>query len=110
MKAGMWYFGHEIRFTNLGHFVNQPIPFSESILTFNSVEQRIEWGALLGYRIMRRNNGKGFTIDAFVSGDIGYRGFDVDPEYESYFEDLNQSKFSTTFHFGLNLGNVFSFR
>ena len=41
--------------------------------------------------------------------DIGYRGFDVDPDYESYFEDLNQDKFSKTFHFGLNLGNVFSF-
>jgi len=110
LKAGMWYFGHEIRFTNLGHFVNQPIAFSDNILTFNSVEQRIEWGAVLGYRIMRKSNTKGFTIDTFFAADIGYRGFDVDPDYESYFEDLNQSKFSTTFHFGLNFGNVFSFR
>lgn len=113
MKAGMWYFGHEIRFTNLGHFVNQKLPFTQSpdkIFTFNAVEQRIEWGALAGYRIMRRNNGKGFTMDAFVSGDIGYRAFDVDPDYSTYFEAINQDKLSRTVHFGLNLGNVFSFR
>ena len=113
LKAGMWYFGQEIRFTNLGHFVNQTQVNSQNpddIFTFNAVEQRIEWGALLGYRIMRRNDAKGFTIDAFISGDIGYRGFNVDPDYETYFEDLDQDKFSKTFHFGLNLGNVFSFR
>jgi len=113
LKAGMWYFGQEIRFTNLGHFVNHTMPISQSpddVFTFNAVEQRIEWGVLLGYRIMRRNNAKGFTMDAFVSGDIGYRGFDVDPDYLTYFEDINQDKFAKTFHFGLNLGNVFSFR
>jgi uncharacterized protein len=113
LKAGMWYFGQEIRFTNLGHFVNQNQVNGQNpsdIFTFNAVEQRIEWGALLGYRIMRRNNAKGFTIDVFISGDLGYRGFDVDPDYETYFEDLDQDKFAKTFHFGLNLGNVFSFR
>ena len=113
LKAGMWYFGQEIRFTNLGHFVNKDIPIGPNpdvVFTFNAVEQRIEWGVLLGYRIMRRNNAKGFTIDAFVSADIGYRGFDIDPDYVAYFENINQDKFANTFHFGLNLGNVFSFR
>lgn len=113
LKAGMWYFGQEIRFTNLGHFVNQKQMNSQNpddIFTFNAVEQRIEWGALLGYRLMKRNNAKGFTIDAFISVDIGYRSFDVDPNFASYFADLDQSKFSHTVHVGLNLGNVFSFR
>jgi antitoxin component YwqK of YwqJK toxin-antitoxin module len=113
LKVGMWYFGQEIRFTNLGHFVNQTQVNSQTpddIFTFNAVEQRIQWGALLGYRIMRRNDAKGFTIDIFISGDIGYRGFDVDPEYVTFFETINQDKFSKTFHFGLNLGNVFSFQ
>ncbi|MEO5980353.1 MAG: toxin-antitoxin system YwqK family antitoxin [Chryseolinea sp.] len=113
LKAGMWYFGQEIRFTNLGHFVNQTLQINQGpddVFTFNAVEQRIEWGALLGYRIMRRNNSKGFTIDAFISGDIGYRGFDSDPANKSYFSAVNQDKFAKTFHFGLNLGNVFSFR
>lgn len=110
-RAGMWYFGHEIRFTNFGHFINQPItPSSMELFTFSAVEQRIEWGVLLGYRLMKRNNGDGFTIDAFASADIGYRGFDVDPNFSRYFEDLDQSRLSTTLHFGLNFGNVFSFR
>jgi uncharacterized protein len=111
VKTGMWYFGHEIRFTNFGHFINQPISvMTTDLFTFSSVEQRIEWGPLLGYRICKSNVREGFTIDAFVSGDIGYRGFDVDPQFAAYFEHINQSKFSTSFHFGVNFGNVFSFR
>jgi uncharacterized protein len=59
---------------------------------------------------MQRNNSKGFTIDAFISADIGYRGFDVDPAFESYFEDVSQSRVATTLHFGLNFGRVFAFK
>jgi antitoxin component YwqK of YwqJK toxin-antitoxin module len=111
MKIGMWYFGHEIRFTNFGHFINQPISVMQSdLFTFSAVEQRIEWGLLLGYRISKSNVGDGLTIDAFISADAGYRGFDVDPKYAAYFKHVNQSKFATSFHFGLNFGNVFSFR
>jgi uncharacterized protein len=111
VTTGMWYFGHEIRFTNLGHFVNQPIShISSEIFTFGSVEQRIEYGLLLGYRISESNVREGFTIDAFVSGDIGYRGFDVDPKFSAYFAHINQSKFAASFHVGVNFGNVFSFR
>jgi hypothetical protein len=111
VKAGMWYFGHEIRFTNYGHFVNEFIPFSTGdVFTVSAVEQRIEWGLLLGYRIMQRNNAKGFTIDTFISADIGYRGFDVAGDYARYFEDINQSKLATSVHFGLNFGRVFAFR
>jgi hypothetical protein len=59
---------------------------------------------------MQRNNAKGFTIDCFVSANAGYRGFDVDPNFESYFEHVNQSRLATSVHFGLNFGRVFSFR
>ena len=111
VRTGMWYFGHEIRFTNFGHFINQPISLmSSEVFTFSSVEQRIEWGLLLGYRICKSNVREGFTIDAFVSGDFGYRGFDVDPKFATYFEGINQSRLSASFHFGVNFGNVFSFR
>jgi uncharacterized protein len=110
LKAGMWYFGQEIRFTNVGHFVNELSSTPGIIFTAAAVEQRIEYGLVMGYRIMKRNNMRGFTIDAFVSGDAGYRGFDVDPNYEAYFEDLKQSRFVTSLHFGLNFGKVFSYR
>lgn len=114
LKVGMWYFGHEIRFTNFGHFVNEPIdmqnPDPNEIFTFNAVEQRIAWGPVLGYRIMKKNNASGFTIDSFVAYNIGYRGFNVDALNTTYFEDINQSKLVTSVHFGLNFGNIFSFR
>jgi uncharacterized protein len=111
LKAGMWYFGHEIRFTNLGHFVNGEYNQNpDQLFTYTSVEQRIQWGPLVGYRIMKKNNANGFTIDCFFSADFGYRSFEVDEMAASFFEDINQSKFATTFNFGLNLGNVFSYR
>jgi antitoxin component YwqK of YwqJK toxin-antitoxin module len=110
-KAGMWYFGQEIRFTNQGHFVNSMYQGSpDNVFTAAAIEQRIEYGWLVGYRIMQRNNAEGFTIDAFLSADAGYRGFDVDPNFASYFGNLNKSKLSTSLHFGLNFGRVFSFR
>lgn len=111
VRTGMWYFGQEIRFTNFGHFTNQPVSvMTNELFTVSAVEQRIEWGLLAGYRICRSNVREGLTIDAFVSGDIGYRGFDVDPKFAPYFEEIRQSNPSTSFHFGLNLGNIFSFR
>lgn len=110
VKAGMWYFGHEIRFTNLGHFVNQPLSQSpDNIFTFNAVEQRIQWGPLLGYRIVRKNNARGFTLDCFVSANFGVRTTDIDPNYSTFFENLDQRTFAHTFNFGLNIGNVFSY-
>lgn len=110
-KIGMWYFGHEIRFTNQGHFTNVSIPqFPDFYFTASAVEQRIEYGPLLGYRLLQRGNASGLSIDAFVSYNIGYRGFDVDENYTSYFQDVDQSRFSHSFHFGLNFGKSFSFR
>ncbi|HEU5291193.1 MAG TPA: toxin-antitoxin system YwqK family antitoxin [Cyclobacteriaceae bacterium] len=108
-KTGMWYFGHEIRFTNFGHFTNVA-PTPDNIITISIPEQRMEYGVLFGYRLMQRNNSKGFTIDMFGSLDAGYRSVDMDPEYETYFANVNQSKFVSSVHVGLNIGNVFSAR
>jgi hypothetical protein len=58
---------------------------------------------------MQRNNARGFTIDMFLSGDIGYRAFDIDPNFATYFQSVDRSNFSKSLHFGFNLGNVFSF-
>lgn len=111
IKAGMWYFGHELRFTNLGHFSNTTTTFSpDNIITITASEQRIEYGLLLGYRIMQRNNKSGFTIDIFGSADAGYRAVDVLPIHEDFFQSVDQSNFVTSFHVGLNLGYIFSNR
>lgn len=112
LPLGMWYFGHEIRFTNVGHFVNEALSggSGKNIFTFNANEQRVEWGAVVGYRLMQRKNVGGLTVDAFVSGDIGYRNFHVDAMNTSRFEETPRNSFGYSCHFGLNLGHVFAFR
>lgn len=107
IKAGMWYFGHEIRFTNTGHFINQEVT-PGNVVTFSSSEQRIQYGIVLGYRVMQRNNAGGFTLDIFIAGDLGYRNFDSAPGNEQYFSEVNQKQLAGNLYFGLNLGNIFS--
>jgi len=110
VSTGMWYFAHEIRFTNLGHFVNIDFPLAPgNLLTASASEQRAEYGVLLGGRLMQRNDGDGFTIDAFVGYAVGYRIFDVEPIFEDVFKSVNQDQLSQTFRFGLNFGYSFSF-
>ena len=110
MKMGMWYFAQEFRFTNLGFFSNVSFPQSPtSLITASASEQKAEYGVLLGARLMQKNNGDGFTIDAYVGYALGYRSFDVDPLYETIFGSVNQDKFSQTFRFGLNFVYAFSF-
>ncbi|HYG01274.1 MAG TPA: toxin-antitoxin system YwqK family antitoxin [Chryseosolibacter sp.] len=111
VKSDLWYFGHELRFTNHAHFINEPIaPGAMDVYTFGASEQRVEYGPILGYRLMKKNNGEGFTIDVFISANLGFRVFDVDANHQSYFENVNQSTVSTGFNFGFNFGRVFSFR
>jgi antitoxin component YwqK of YwqJK toxin-antitoxin module len=109
VRAGMWYFAHEIRFTNLGHFVNEEIA-PDNVITLSASEQRVQYGLLAGYRIMQRNNRKGFTLDLFVGCDIGYRNFDVSGVSQPYFVSVNQSPVAATFQGGLHIGHVFSAR
>ena len=110
IKTGMWYFGHEIRFTNIGYFNNMTFPQApNNQITVSASEQRAEYGVLLGARLMQRDDGDGFTIDAVIGYNIGYRVFDVEPSYERYFSSVNQNTLSQSFRFGLNFGYSFSF-
>lgn len=112
MKTGMWYIAHEFAFANQGHYANVALPsvmLANNLFTASSSEQRAEYGILLGARLMQKNNGDGFTIDAFVGYGFGYRSFDVEPVYEEFFSTVNDKKFSQTPRFGLNLGYSFSF-
>ena len=110
MKMGMWYFAHEVRFTNLSHFANIDFPFAPgNTLTASANEQRAEYGILLGARLMENNRGDGFTIDANIGYGLGYRNFDVDPIYGDAFFSVEQSRFSQTLHIGFNFGYSLSF-
>ncbi len=110
LKTGMWYFAHEIRFTNVGYFSNVSFPQAPSrVITASASEQKAEYGILLGARLMQRNDGDGFTMDAFAGYAIGYRLFDVEPIYSEVFSTVNNDNFSQTFRFGLNIGYSLSF-
>jgi hypothetical protein len=110
----MWYFAHEVRFTNLGYFSNielsqSPVSTSPFPITASATEQKAEYGITLGARLMQHNGGDGFTMDAFAGYAVGYRFFEVEPIYSSVFSNINRDKFSQTFRFGLNFGYSFSF-
>lgn len=106
---GMWYFAHELRFTNVSHFANIEFLTSGNLITVSASEQRAEYGVLAGAKLMQRRDADGLTIDAYVGYGFGYRKFDVDPMFESVFSNLHQRAFSQTFRFGLNIGFAFSF-
>lgn len=104
-RIGMWYFGHNIRFAQIGHYVNEmnnPIPA-------NATEQRFEYGLLLGNRLMQRNDGNGFTLDAFIGAGVGFRKAYIDVSYNSEFNSLQKKNTLPVFQFGLNFGYSLSF-
>jgi antitoxin component YwqK of YwqJK toxin-antitoxin module len=111
LRAGMWYFAHEIRFTNISHF-NKTDFLGQSPsrqIIASASQQQAEYGILLGVRLMQKNDGDGFTIDAFGGYSIGYRRFDVEPIFSEYFSSINRDPFSHSLRFGLNFGYSFSF-
>lgn len=107
MKAGMWYFGHEIRFTNLSHYTN--VQLQPLIITASAPEQRVEYGVLLGYRLMQHLAKDGFTIDAFVGYGLGYRNVSIDQQFQQDFTSVNTNHFSQSVRMGFNIGYSFSF-
>jgi antitoxin component YwqK of YwqJK toxin-antitoxin module len=109
LKAGMWYFAHELRFTNVGYFSNIEFRTSGTLITVSASEQRAEYGILAGFRLMQHRKADGMTIDSFVGYGFGYRGFDVEQMVEGVFRNINQDPFSQTFRFGLNIGYCASF-
>lgn len=107
---GMWYFAHELRFTNMGVFANIDFQASGNTITVTATDQRAEYGVLGGARLVQRRDGDGVTIDAYVGYGFGYRKFEVsDQMFEGVFSNIDQKNFSHTLRFGLNIGFAFSF-
>lgn len=107
---GLWYFGHEIRFSNLSHYaniINMAVPDSE--VKVSASEQKIEYSVLLGYRLMQNISTRGLTMDAYISLGTGYRNFDAIDDFEFAFDDLDQSTITFRPGFGINIGYVFAF-
>src|SRR5258708_2979074 len=107
INIAIWTFAHEIRFTNIGHYSN--IQLQPLIITATAPEQRVEYGLLLGYRLMQHLAKDGFTIDAFIGYGLGYRNVSIDKQFQQEFSSISTNHFSQTFRFGFNLGYSLSF-
>lgn len=105
---GMWYFGHEIRFTSVDHFANLLLSPLQAI---SESEEKFEYSILIGDRILRDPGESGITVDVFLGVGVGYRNRKANhpknPVYEEIFNELPTSKISIPFRFGVNLGYVF---
>ena len=118
---GMFYFAHELRYTNKHHFFNAQDTLLTPIYQYEvqSIENKIEYSILIGDRWLRifgerwsvdaKKNG--FTLDTFLGFGIGYRDFEKkynDNEfYDKIFQDLRQEKFAYALRLGINIGYAF---
>jgi antitoxin component YwqK of YwqJK toxin-antitoxin module len=108
-RLGMFYFGHELRFSTIDHFSNVVDSLNQvNGSVIGASEKKFEYSLLAGYRFVKDAGGTGVTIDAFIGVGLGYRDFDRDypalEEFEEIYDDLDTDKLSIPFRFGVNIG------
>ncbi|MGK7393896.1 MAG: toxin-antitoxin system YwqK family antitoxin [Candidatus Cyclobacteriaceae bacterium M3_2C_046] len=118
-NLGMFYFGHEIRYTSLDHMANVIKTDTTYRTTLTMSERRFEysiifgdrWIKYFGERWINESNKSGITIDIYGGIGIGYRITDPQyepvPEYEEVFKNINNKKVSIPIRFGVTIGYVF---
>ncbi len=108
-ETGMFYFGHELRFTNKDWGSN----FYDNInfVVLGANEKKYEYSLLMGNRWMPYAGGHGFTFDIFGGIGAGYRTYTEDfpynPSYELIFERINKHNFVLSPRLGVTLGYAF---
>lgn len=111
---GLVYFGHQLSSSWQFH---RAMVLDQSALPFERTTiQADEWlgtyGLFMGARWMRVTRNPGFSIDAYVGIDIGFRRWD--PQYEDndqfdpVYQSFDKSSLYLPVQFGLNFGGVFS--
>lgn len=117
---GMFYFGHELRYSSLAHYSNlaasDPTGMEQAAARLD--EQRVEYSLLLGARWMKFFGEKwvndeqktGITIDIYGGLGVGYRFFKQDPheaEVKKIFDEVGTKKRTIPIRFGVTVGYVF---
>ena len=117
---GMFYFGHEIRFSSVNHLAN--ISGNGSGFYYNTIdanENTFEYSILVGNRIikffgekwMNEADKSGFTVDIYGGLGIGYRNYKKNypdnSDYDQIFKEIDQGKLTVPVRFGINIGYVF---
>jgi len=106
---GMYYFGHEIRYSNVNHKVVyiDSVTANHEMKKIGASEQLYEYSILIGNRLMRDAHSYGYTFDIFVGVGIGYRSvkrhYD-DRILDKKFDRLNFSNVSVPVRIGVHFG------
>jgi antitoxin component YwqK of YwqJK toxin-antitoxin module len=111
---GMFYFGHELRYTRMSYFNKVLIDTTAGAepVSLSKQENRIEYSILVGNRILGDTRREGFTLDIFVGLGIGYRdmknSWKGNKEYNDlYFRGIKNQFYTVPFRLGVNVGYVF---
>lgn len=111
-EHGMYYFGHEFRYSMLDHRMNYADSSIASVpvkhLQVN--EQLYEYSIIVGNRMMRDAHSSGYTFDIFAGIGIGYRVLSRNYNgtgFDKLFNHLHRGKISVPVRIGINFGYAF---
>lgn len=107
---GIPYFAHELSYTGINHEANvmDSTGFEVVKERIRANEKRFDYGITVGTRWVRNSGSGGYTLDVFLGVGIGIRDYkrkyNSNSEFDRIFRDVNQSKTSVPFIFGINIG------
>ena len=107
---GMPYFGHQISLTLHKHQLNgldqTALPFQPLFIQCREIS--LEYGIYIGYKWMKKSDGKGFVLDAFTGVNIGMTKWEglygENIKYDDYFNDVKLESSLLTFNLGIMIG------
>lgn len=106
-RYGMFYFGHLVGIKKLKYQANVSGASLDQHDVVGSDATNYHYGVIIGNRWTKHPGNAGFTIDVYFGLGIGYRDYQknyTDPQYDSIFDDINQSSMEVPVFFGINLG------
>ena len=107
---GMPYFGHQISISLNKHELNvldqTKLPFQA--LVIQSQELSVKYGVYIGYKWMKKSDGKGFVLDAFTGINMGTSkwtsSYEENALYDAYFKDKKMGASLLSFNIGVMIG------
>ncbi len=110
-EFGMFYFGHEINVSIINHKAKvqdmRSLPFERTEIEANEILGA--YGLFVGARWMQNGQNPGFTLDAYVGVDVGFRSWEnlydeTNPDFIEVFDSFNQGSLYVPIRFGVNIG------
>ena len=107
---GMPYFGHQISMSLRKHELNgldqTKLPFQALIIQCE--ELSLDYGVYIGYKWMKKSDGKGFVLDAFTGINLGMSKwnplYQENALYDAYFEDVKMGASLLSLNLGVMIG------